>query len=202
MRSLSEIDTTVKRASKSLGFSWGVSEEIGKSIRQLELFGLHGIKNLNNYFKLLKKKKFQNISLITKKNSSNISYCPINTGVNFLDQINILENLEEIEFINLAFPILFIPFVSRASEVIGRRIKISIDKQIYLLNYNQTIYSNVISETVINNGNLVKLKILENTDSFSDSEWNEIYKMSEDTFVEENEELKKNAAGAGITDND
>ncbi len=202
MRSLSEIDTTVKRASKSLGFSWGVSEEIGKSIRQLELFGLHGIKNLNNYFKLLKKKKFQNISLITKKNSSNISYCPINTGVNFLDQINILENLEEIEFINLAFPILFIPFVSRASEVIGRRIKISIDKQIYLLNYNQTIYSNVISETVINNGNLVKLNILENTDSFSDSEWNEIYKMSEDTFVEENEELKKNAAGAGITDND
>ena len=202
MRSLSEIDTTVKRASKSLGFSWGVSEEIGKSIRQLELFGLHGIKNLNNYFKLLKKKKFQNISLITKKNSSNISYCPINTGVNFLDQINILENLEEIEFINLAFPILFIPFVSRASEVIGRRIKISIDKQIYLLNYNQTIYSNVISETVIHNGNLVKLNILENTDSFSDSEWNEIYKMSEDTFVEENEELKKNAAGAGITDND
>ena len=80
--------------------------------------------------------------------------------------------------------------------------KISIDKQIYLLNYNQTIYSNVISETVINNGNLVKLNILENTDSFSDSEWNEIYKMSEDTFVEENEELKKNAAGAGITDND
>ena len=102
----------------------------------------------------------------------------------------------------MAFPILFIPFVSRASEVIGRRIKISIDKQIYLLNYNQTIYSNVISETVINNGNLVKLNILENTDSFSDSEWNEIYKMSEDTFVEENEELKKNAAGAGITDND
>ena len=48
MRSFSEIDTAVKRASKAVGFSWGDSEEIGKSIRSLELFGLHGIKNLNN----------------------------------------------------------------------------------------------------------------------------------------------------------
>ena len=47
MRSLSEIETAVKRASKAVGFSWGNSEEVGKSIRQLELFGLQGIKNLN-----------------------------------------------------------------------------------------------------------------------------------------------------------
>ena len=51
MRSLSEIETAVKRASRAVGFSWGNSEEIGKSIRQLELFGLQGIKNLNQYYK-------------------------------------------------------------------------------------------------------------------------------------------------------
>ena len=50
MRSLSEIETAVKRASKATGFSWGNSEEIGKSIRQLELFGLPGVKNLNQYY--------------------------------------------------------------------------------------------------------------------------------------------------------
>ena len=38
MKSLSEIETTVKRASKAAGYSWGVSEETGKSIRLLELF--------------------------------------------------------------------------------------------------------------------------------------------------------------------
>ncbi len=48
MRSFSEIDTTAKRASKAAGFSWGMAEEIGKSIRSLELFGLPGILNLNN----------------------------------------------------------------------------------------------------------------------------------------------------------
>ena len=32
MKSLSEIETTVKRASKAAGYSWGVSEETGKSV--------------------------------------------------------------------------------------------------------------------------------------------------------------------------
>ena len=53
MRSLSEIETAVKRASRAAGFSWGNSEEIGKSIRQLELFGLQGVKDLNQYFTCL-----------------------------------------------------------------------------------------------------------------------------------------------------
>ena len=47
----SEIETTVKRASKAAGYSWGVSEETGKSIRLLEMFSLPGIKHLNEYFK-------------------------------------------------------------------------------------------------------------------------------------------------------
>ena len=53
MRSLSEIETAVKRASRAVGFSWGNSEEVGKSVRQLELFGLKGIKNLNQYYNCL-----------------------------------------------------------------------------------------------------------------------------------------------------
>ena len=49
MKSLNEIDTTTKRASKAIGFSWGIAEEIGKNIRLLEMFGLPGVKNLNQY---------------------------------------------------------------------------------------------------------------------------------------------------------
>ena len=32
MKSLSEIETTVKRASRAAGYSWGIAEEVGKSI--------------------------------------------------------------------------------------------------------------------------------------------------------------------------
>ena len=56
MITFSEIETTVKRASKAAGFSWGIAEEIGKSTRSLELFGLPGIININNYLKKIKKK--------------------------------------------------------------------------------------------------------------------------------------------------
>ena len=64
MRSFSEIDTTAKRASKAAGFSWGIAEEIGKSIRSLELFGLQGIINLNNYLKKIKQKHPKKIEKI------------------------------------------------------------------------------------------------------------------------------------------
>ena len=60
MKSLSEIDTVSKRASRAAGFSWGIAEEVGKNIRILEIFGLTGIRNLNGF---LKKKKKVNLKI-------------------------------------------------------------------------------------------------------------------------------------------
>ena len=202
MRSFSEIDTAVKRASKGIGFSWGISEEVGKNIRLLEMFGLPGLKNLNQYYKIFKEKKFQNLTLVSKENSSKIPYCPIIAGINFLDQVNNLEELGEIKFDNLGFPILFIPFVSRASEIIGKRIFLTIDEKEFLLNFNQSIYSNYLSSDVLKKSDQIKIKFIENKNMFSETEWQELYKLSEDTFVEETDKLKQNAAGAGLTDND
>ena len=202
MRSYSEIDTAAKRASKGIGFSWGVSEEVGKNIRLLEMFGLPGLKNLNQYYKIFKEKNFQNLSLVSKENSSKIPYCPIIAGINFLDQINNLEELGEIKFENLSFPILFIPFVSRASEIIGKRIFLTIDEKEFLLNFNQSIYSNYLSDDILEKSDQIKIKFIENKNMFSEKKWQELYKLSEDTFVEETDKLKQNAAGAGLTDND
>ena len=202
MRSFSEIDTAVKRASKGIGFSWGISEEVGKNIRLLEMFGLPGLKNLNQYYKIFKEKKFQNLTLVSKENSSKIPYCPIIAGINFLDQINNLEELGEIKFENLGFPILFIPFVSRSSEIIGKRIFLTINEKEFLLNFNQSIYSNYLSSDVLEKSDQIKIKFIENKNMFSETEWQELYKLSEDTFVEETDKLKQNAAGAGLTDND
>ena len=92
MKSLSEIETISKRASRAAGFSWGESEEIGKGIRFLELFGLDGIKNLNQYLNLKTKKKFKKIKIINKNNlSKKYPICPIILGINYLDQIRTLE---------------------------------------------------------------------------------------------------------------
>ena len=203
MKSLSEIETTVKRASKAAGYSWGVAEETGKSIRLLELFGLPGIKHLYEYFEKKNKIKFENLNLINKKNSSsNNPYCPIILGVSFLDQIEVLENIKKIEFKNVAYPIIFISFISRSSEIIGKKIHVKIDEKKILLNLNVNISSNFLDQEFPNIANTVEINLLENKDNFTEHEWNNLYKLSEDTFVEESDSLKEGAAGAGLTDND
>ena len=203
MKSLSEIDTVSKRASRASGFDWGIAEEVGKNIRMLEMLGIPGIKNLNYYYKIRNKKNFEKIQLINEENrKTQLEYCPIVAGVNFLDQVRSLENFDEIKFKNVAFPILFLPFVSRASEVVGKKILLKIDNRDFLLNYNNSIYSNSLNDGIVTVGNNIVIKFLNNIDSFKDIEWKELYKLSENTFVEENDSLKKSGAGAGLTDND
>ena len=203
MRSLSEIETAVKRASRAIGFSWGVAEEVGKCVRLLEFFGLPGIKNVNQYFIDKKVKKFENLNLIIEKNlTESEPFCPIILGVSFLDQIKTMESLKKIEFTNIAYPILFLPFLSRASEIIGKKIHIKFDQKEILLNLNVNIYSNILNQELKVIANNVEVQFLENLDNFTDSEWQNLYKLSENTFVEESESLKQGGAGAGLTDND
>jgi len=203
MKSLSEIETVSKRSSRATGFSWGIAEEIGKNTKMLEMFGLSGIKNLNYYFRVRGVKNFEKLNLISKKNrSTKLAFCPIIAGLSFLDQVRSLENFSEINFEKIAYPLLFLPFISRASEVIGKKLQLKIDNKIFLLNYNNSIYSNSLNEGIVEIGNTVLIKFQENKDSFEEKEWKELYKLSENTFVEENESLKQVGAGAGLTDND
>ena len=203
MKSLSEIDTIAKRSSKAEGFSWGVAEEIGKSIRLLELFGLPGIKTLNQYYILKAKEKFENLDLINEKNSSiKYPYCPIILGINFLDQIRNVEKFQKITFNKICFPLLILPFLSKSSEIIGKKIKIKFNNFEFLLNFNINISSNFLELKLPKIVENIEINIIENKDNFLEKDWNNLYKLSEETFVDENDSLKKSAAGAGLTDND
>tara|TARA_S200000501_G_scaffold65875_1_gene57036 strand:+ start:159 stop:770 length:612 start_codon:yes stop_codon:yes gene_type:complete len=203
MKSLSEIETTVKRASKASGYSWGEAEEIGKCVRLLELFNLPGIKHLNEYYKERERNKFESLNLLKQNNlPTTNSFCPLILGISFLDQIKMFENNKIIEFSNVAYPILFLSFLSRSSEIIGKKIQIQMDQNEILLNLNVNIYSNFMSLEFPIIANKLEVKFHENTDNFSEDDWNSLYRLSEKTFVEETDSLKKGAAGAGLTDND
>ena len=168
MRSLSEIETAAKRASRAVGLSWGNSEEVGKSIRQLELFGFQGIKNLNQYYKEKNLKKFENLNLIEKKNEPSLeAFCPIILGVSFLDQIKSIENFETIQFKNIAYPVIFLSFLSRASEICGKKIRAKFDEIEILLNLNVNIYSNSTSQEFPKFANEIEINIVNNQDNFT-----------------------------------
>ena len=203
MKSLSEIETTSKRASRAVGFSWGIAEEVAKGVRLLELFGLPGIKNLNQYYTLINKKKFENLSIIKKNNKpKKLFFCPIFLGVSILDQIKTLEILKKINFQKIKYPILLLPFLSRCSNIIGKKILFRFENNTFILNFNLNILSNLKKKEFPLVAKKVEIIFLENKDSFTEKEWKKLYKLSENTFVEETESLKKGAAGAGLTDND
>ena len=203
MITFSEIETTTKRASKAAGFSWGVAEEIGKSIRSLELFGLPGIINLNQYLKKIKKKHPKKITKIEKKNKTkDKELCPIYSGIAFLDRCLELEKLKSLKFYNVSYPLLMLPFISRASEMISKKILVQFDKSSFLLNFDKSIFSKDIKKQAQSIAKVVNIEFIENKNSFSKQNWKELYKLSEETFVDESDSLKKTGAGAGLTDND
>ena len=204
MQSFSEIDTTSKRASRAAGFAWGIAEEVGKNMRNLEMFGLPGVKNLNLYLQNIKKNPTEKPKKIAKENRpQSKEFCPIYCGTSFLDNCKMLESLKLIKFFNVSYPLLLLPFLSRASDLVGKKISVQYEENNFLLNFDKTIFSkNINNDHIVSLAKEITIEFLENNNSFSAQEWKELYKLSEETFVEETDSLKTKGAGAGLTDND
>ena len=204
MRTSSEIETISKRATRAAGFPWGIAEEIGKNIKTLELLSVTGIENLNLYLRSVKGKQAHGPNEICADNNlDSAAYCPFYTGSALLDSANKVEEISNLTFHSVNFPILLIPFLNRLSEKIGKKILLRIDDVNFLLNLNKFISTSKHSEDiVIENARMVRIEILENENSFSEKIWDELYDLSSETFVEETDRLKENAAGAGLADND
>ena len=204
MRSSSEIITVSKRATKAAGYSWGVAEEVGKNIDMLELIGIAGIENLKSYLRDIQKKTPIGPNAIESQNKiDNECLCPILTGVCLIDDFKKVELLKEINFFNVSYPLLMIPFISRLSFLIGKRVSINIDEHVFRFNLDKYMFSDCnVDSLVIEKAKNIKVSTFENDDSFTQEVWDELYALSTDTFVEENEKLKSTAAGAGLEDND
>lgn len=138
-----------------------------------------------------------------KKNlSKSFPYCPITLGVRFLDQSQKIEIFDKLIFENIAFPLLLVPFLSRSSELIGKKILYKFDQNEFLLSVNIYILANQIQNQIVPLADKIEVHILDNKDNFTLAEWNNLYHLSEETFVAETESSKQSGAGAGLTDND
>ena len=97
---------------------------------------------------------------------------------------------------------MLLPFLSRSSDVIGKKILCKFEKNTFLFNFNVNILSSLSVKKYPLLAKKAEIIFLENKDNFTEKEWKSLYKLSENTFVEETESLKQGAAGAGLTDND
>ena len=198
MHSLYEIETTVKRSAKSQGLSWGISEEIGKSIRILEQSGLRGLESFKNIVDF----GFDNLTKLTDINQKTTTHlCPIHFGIFFQDQSHLKEMHQTFKFENLKEPLICIPFFIKAAKknliyfhIHSSEISISITPgEMTSINQNQI-------PTSINN---FSIKVTQQRQKqYSNETWEDLYQLSLETFVEETEEKKLSGAGAGLSDND
>ena len=204
MQSTSEINTVSKRAARAAGYSWGIAEEVGKCISSIEMYGISGVENLNNYFKTIRDIKPKGPKQIEKNNKLNDkSLCPIYTGLKLIDNYKSVDDIKLLKFINLDYPLLLLPFINKLSYLIGKRIEITIDDINVECNLNKCVLADhQIKSAIIKKAKTLTISILENEDSFSSKTWNELYEMSTETFVEETEQSKQTGAGAGLQDND
>ena len=189
MRTSSEIETISKRASRAAGYTWGVSEEVGKCIKSLELYQISGLENLNEYLKKIKNLEPQGPRKIEQKNILNEgNFCPIHTGVALMDASSKVMDLKSLSIQSLDFPILLIPFLNRISYKIGKMIEVKFDEIEILLNLNNYISSNSdLRKKILKSTELLTINVIENKDTFDASVWDSLYKLSTETFVEESE---------------
>ena len=189
MRTSSEIETISKRASRAAGYTWGVSEEVGKCIKSLELYQISGLENLNEYLKKIKNlepqgpRKIEQINILNEGN-----FCPIHTGVALMDASSRVMDLKSLSIQPLDFPILLIPFLNRISYKIGKMIEVKFDEIEILLNLNNYISSNSdLRKKILKSTEHLTINVIENKDTFDASVWDSLYKLSTETFVEESE---------------
>ena len=189
MRTSSEIETISKRASRAAGFTWGISEEIGKCIKSLELYQISGLENLNDYLKKIKNLEPKGLQKIENKNSlKEGNFCPIYTGIALMDASSRIMELKTLSIQPVDFPILLIPFLNRISYKIGKMIEVKFDKIEILLNLNNYISSNTdLRKKIIKSTEYLTINVIENKDTFDASVWDSLYELSTETFVEESE---------------
>ena len=70
------------------------------------------------------------------------------------------------------------------------------------INFNLNICTDFTYLKYPKTANKINVNFLDNVDNFTDQEWKALYGLSQNTFVEETDSLKNEAAGAGLTDND
>ena len=145
----------------------------------------------------------------TKESSFNSSNYKTNYGLKFIDEYQKLYNLmhrrfgvfpRELRQAKSAPSHSYPPNIIEISKTFEDLVKFN-DVE-FLLNLNVNITSNFIDQEFPKIASTIEVNLLENEDNFTDDEWNNLYKLSEETFVEESDSLKEGAAGAGLTDND
>lgn len=126
--SLSEIESLAKRATRGIGFSWGLAEDAGTATRCLSSLGLPGPELLAAQLRLNDGASVSELLPTTGQStwaSTAGRLCPLVTGATLSDYATLLHPAVELQIVDLSYPLLLVPFVGFAASSLQTNLMVS-----------------------------------------------------------------------------
>ena len=136
---------------------------------------------------------------VNQKNTNNL--CPIHFGLFFLDQSHKNKLYQTLHFESLVEPLVSLLFLIKAAK--KNLIYFHLDSKELVLNISPGSLFSVDKNQIHQVISKFSLTLTTQREiQFSPKTWDDLYKLSLETFVDESEEKRISGAGAGLTDND
>lgn len=215
--SLNEIDSSVKKAARGVGMTWGMAEEAGNSARWLAQHGILGISALVSVLSMHDNKRdwvgeSANACLTNSSNACVISPFVLGSFIADLGR-DLITVVSQREFCVLA-PILLVPFISRLANTyeltlaldwqicrvffVGGSVSVEGEKRDLLI--SEPIIISIVAAKATARSWPTKLKsgmLLSN-----EHDWTKIDELGYRTYVPASSKSRQFGAGAGTNDND
>ncbi|WP_146347185.1 DUF3726 domain-containing protein [Phaeobacter marinintestinus] len=188
--SLNEVDAMAKRATRGVGYAWGLAEEAGKATRWLCAHSLDGV----------------SVLAATLEDDPDPSSCPLIAGTALSDKAADLTDAP-LTLIDLSQPMLLLAFAGSAARQLGHPVTLTCNSVVAVTDGSGLALSGTFpiqAKTVdIRLGGQMDTPLQTATRVTPDQNaWATLERFAHRTYAPATEESRRLGAGAGLSDND
>ncbi len=215
--SLSEIQSTCKKAAKGAGLTWGLAEEVGMIAKSLTKLGLDGAGSFVPYFKWLDDPKKSMASRIGNNagiwSSIEGDFCSLKAGTILADRAALLQS-EPFQFDSVICPMVLVGQIYIVANHYNYVLKVTVDDiSIMVSGSGLECADEALKKLQATKVNHIKVERVEQALTIthevqprgcdvSHEDWAFLNSFAAHTYAPESEESRLSGAGAGLQDND
>ncbi|WP_164659075.1 DUF3726 domain-containing protein [Tropicibacter sp. Alg240-R139] len=203
--SLNEVEATAKRATRGAGYAWGLAEDAAKATRWL---CAHDIDGVGQLARLLSSESETRLALAAINGvwAAKGVLCPFRTGCLLSDCAHLL-NEQPIEMVQVAAPVVLVPFAALAARRLEVVVTVECDGDVAVTDgqiLSMPSQWSEIAETVTIqiSGTLPASSPRQTRARPNAVDWDTLNRFAHKTYAPATEESRLLGAGAGLSDND
>lgn len=200
-RTLSEIASTTTKAVRGAGCNWGLAEETGQAVRELERHGLPGVRAIAQ---LLKSDR-----ACACAGETGSAACAVKVLARVADRIHQVDQGEVVNIDDVVAPVLILGPLLAAAKLNGRNYRLCLGEEELTATGNGWVGDGDAIQAGIANGPVeicAAEDVVEGVEPpnqgariLDSSDWDVLEKLAYKTLVPETEESRKRGAGSGET---